>query len=355
MIQKEIADNCRQLMRQVNAWVDPLDAEERKSLGRFCRLVEELEGHQIFHDLLQHNRIDWRLKIEDGSVVSGHIEKLNETDLGAFVPLARLFTQKREHASIRKIAAIFDKRVSERHKIWWTFNAYRIGLQQFLALTAPNLPETFGDLFDVFINGHYVHREGPKEEKYESWKENSSTFTNRKVGFLLAVGSIFSHVRFMRDSVKQLLDVTDPLRPESPKKVLTLPNGLTEPLFSDEIVSLNMGAAAHIADGDRVSISQRLVGHLVDFLGDDLFPHVGAGHIGQIKLHEYGTKMGDRWIDRHTGASVMFPVSWTSIEKSSGLTTITSHAGKPIVFVTQEFFSHLERADRGTHQWELVL
>lgn len=205
---EEIAEYCRQITREFSAWVDPLDAQERRSMDLFCGLVEELESYKIFCDLLQHSQVDWRLKIEDGKVVSGYIEKLNETDLRAFVPLARLFTQKREQASIRKVGAIFDKRLSQRHPIWMNFNAYRIGLQQFLALSAPNLPETFGELFDVFMNGHYAHREDAKEARYESWKRDSGRFTNRKVGFLLVLSSIFSHVRSMRDHVKQLLKVT---------------------------------------------------------------------------------------------------------------------------------------------------
>src|SRR5213594_463038 len=208
MTNEQTEENCRQITRELSPWIDPLDADERRALERFSRLVEELEGHKIFCDLLQQGQIDWRLRIEDGNVVSAHIEKLDETELGAFVPLARLFTQKREHASIRKIAAIFDRRVSDRHPIWWNFNAYRVGLRQFLALTAPNLSETFGKIFDIFINGHYVHREDEKEARYESWKKEVGGFTSRKVAFLLAVGSIISHVRSMRDYAKQLLDVT---------------------------------------------------------------------------------------------------------------------------------------------------
>ena len=180
MTNEQTEENCRQITRELSPWIDPLDADERRALERFSRLVEELEGHKIFCDLLQQGQIDWRLRIEDGNVVSAHIEKLDETELGAFVPLARLFTQKREHASIRKIAAIFDRRVSDRHPIWWNFNAYRVGLRQFLALTAPNLSETFGKIFDIFINGHYVHREDERRRDTNRGKRKSADLPREK-------------------------------------------------------------------------------------------------------------------------------------------------------------------------------
>jgi hypothetical protein len=349
-------ENCRQITRKLSPWIDPLDADERRALDRFCRLVEELEGHKIFRDLLQPGRIDWRLKIEDGKVVSAHIEKLDETELGAFVPLARLFTQKREHSSIRKVAAIFDKRASERHPIWWNFNAYRVGLQQFLALTAPNLTETFGEIFDVFMNGHYVHREDPKEARYESWKKDVGGFTSRKVAFLLAVSAIVSHASSIRNYAKQLLEVTaNPPVQGSTKKVVNLPAGLTKALFSDEIVSLDPKTVDKILDGERIAVSEQLINHLLDFLGHDLAPHIHGGRIGEIKLHEYGVKVGSEWIDKKSGASLVLPVSWMSIEKTSGETAVKNYRGKPIVFATQEFFSHLKRVDEKTHRWELVL
>jgi hypothetical protein len=180
---EQIEENCREITRALSPWIDPLDAKERRALERFCRLVEELEGHKILRDLLQRGRIDWRLRIEDGNIVSAHIERLDETELGAFVPLARLFTQKREDTSIRKVSAIFDQRVSERHPIWWNFNAYRIGLQQFLALTAPNLTETFGEIFDVFMNGHYVHREDVKEARSNRGGKKSAHLARAKSRF----------------------------------------------------------------------------------------------------------------------------------------------------------------------------
>jgi hypothetical protein len=243
------------------------------------------------------------------------IEKLDETELAAFVPLARLFTQKREHASIRKVAAIFDKRVSERHPIWWNFNAYRLGVQQFLALTAPNLPETFREIFDVFINGHYVHREDPKEARYESWKKDVGGFTSRKIAFLLAISSVVSHASSIRDSAKQLLDVTanQPLQ-ASTKKVVVLPPGLTEALFSDEIVSLDPKVVREVSDGERIAVSETLINHLLDFLGHNRSAHIRGGHIGEIKLHEYGKKLGTEWIDKKSAASFVLPVSWMSIE-----------------------------------------
>lgn len=355
MTNEEIEENCRQIWRDLNPWIDPLQSDERRALERFCRLVEELENDKIFCDWLQHGRIDWGVRIEDGSVVSSHIDKLDETQVKAFVPLARLFTQKREHASIRKIASIFEQRVSKRHPIWWKFNAYRVGLQQFLALTAPNLPEAFGEIFDVFINGHYLHREDDKEARYESWKKDVRGFTARKVAFLLTVSSIISDVRSMRDCAKQLLDITANPPRVAPTKAITLPAGLTKALFSDEIVALDMKNVPEVFDGARVSVSGSVIAHLLDFLGHDLASHIHAGHIGEIKMHEYGSKLGDKWIDRKVGASLIVPVAWMSIEKLPSQTMVKDYSGKPIVFVTQEFFNHLKPASGETHRWDLVL
>lgn len=356
MTEQEIAEQCRQITREFSAWVDPLDLQNRRSIELFCGLVLELENYSLFRDLLQHSRIDWRLKIEDGKVVSALIEKLNETDLSAFAPLARLFTLKKELASIRKIGRIFDERVSRRHPLWWKFNAYREGLDQFLALTAPNLPETFGELFDIFINGHYVHRDDAKEAKYEFWKRDAGEFTTRKVAFLLALGSVFSHVRSMRDFARQLLEGTvNSLHQPRPGAALAgLPRGITKPLFSNVIAALDLDAVPQIANGQRISICEPFVDHLVEFLGDAVAPHIRAGNIGEVKVHEYGAKMGDKWIDRHIGISLLFPASWTTVDSSPGLRLVTKHVGRPSVFLTQEFFSYLKRATDENYQWELA-
>lgn len=127
------------------------------------------------------------------------------------------------------------------------------------------------------------------------------------------------------------------------------------PLFSDKVVSLNLDDAPEITNGQRVAITEPLLRHLLEFLGQELAANIRVGHVGELKLHDYGSKMGDRWMERHAGVSLMLPIAWKTIQKSPGVTLVTETAGKPIVFVTQEFLFHLQRVDAPDHEWELVI
>lgn len=128
-----------------------------------------------------------------------------------------------------------------------------------------------------------------------------------------------------------------------------------KPLFADQVVSLSLDDAREIADGERVAITDPLLKYLLEFLGQDLAPHLRAGHVGTLKVHEYGSRMGEQWIDRHMGASLMLPVAWTTIQQTPGVRAVVHTSGKPTVFVTQEFLSHLQRVDAPDHEWELVI
>jgi hypothetical protein len=126
-------------------------------------------------------------------------------------------------------------------------------------------------------------------------------------------------------------------------------------LFSDKVVSLSLDDAPEIASGQRVAITEPLLRHLLEFLGQELAAHLRAGHVGELKIHDYGSKMGDQWIHRHAGVSLMLPVAWKTIQKYPGVTLVTETAGKPTVFVTQEFLYHLQRVNAPDHEWELVV
>ncbi|MFN2507561.1 MAG: hypothetical protein ABR589_02175 [Chthoniobacterales bacterium] len=128
-----------------------------------------------------------------------------------------------------------------------------------------------------------------------------------------------------------------------------------QPLFADQVVPLSLEDAREIADGERVAITAPLLKHLLEFLGQDLAPHLGAGHVGTLNVHEYGSRIGDQWIERHTGVSLTLPVAWTTIQQMPGVRAVVHTSGKPIVFVTQRFLQHLQRVDAPEHEWELVI
>lgn len=359
MSDQYLNEQCRQIMKHFNAWIEPVDAQERRSLELFCGLVDELERDTLFKDLLQDRAVSWKYTEVDGNVTSSHIEKLNERDLGGFVALARLFTQKKERASIRHVAAIFEKRVGERHPIWSTFNAHRMGLDNFLAMTAPDVSETFRELFDVFVYGHYTHREDAKEAKYELWKNDIRGFTARKAGFVLAIGSIFSHAQTMRDSARQLLDVVvEDVRWRPPRRlpVRRFEDGVSDPMFAHDVVSLDLSIAAHVSKGERVLLSESVIPHIRNFLDEELGNRITAGSIGEIDVLEYGSKCKDRWLERHVGVSIAFQVSWETVEKLGPTgTAIIHHVGGPSLFVTEAFFSHLKHVGAASYKWELRL
>jgi hypothetical protein len=347
----------REVMKHFNAWIEPVDGDERRSLELFCKLVEDLERDALFVDLLRHSEVRWKYKVTDEEVVSAEIEKLDEADLRAFVALARLFTQKKERASIRNIAKIFAKRVGEHHPIWWTFNGHRMGLNNFLDTTGPDLLETFRELFDVFVYGHYTHRDDAKEANFEAWKKDLRGFTARKVGFLLAVSTIFWNAQKMRDAAKHLLEVkVEDLGWQPPR---TLPirrfhDGVSNPMFAHEVVSLEASLVERVSKGDRVSLSESVILHIRNFLDAELGDHITAASIGEIDVHEYGSKIGDRWLQRHWGASLAIPVAWESVENMHPRgKMINHHIGKPSLFVTEAFFAQLKPVEGANYKWEL--
>jgi hypothetical protein len=201
----EQLESIRILNREFSAWVDPLDPQERNALESFCDLVEELEESPIFKALLHREEVQSNVKWTNGVVVKAEIEGLNEHDLKAFLLPARLFTQKNDRCSIRKIGMIFDRRVSQRHELWMYFNANRMGLNHFLRMTVSKPPHTNREIFETFLYGHYAHRDEKWAAAYKRWKENPADFVRLQAIFVLIISGMFGHARELHKLVKQLL------------------------------------------------------------------------------------------------------------------------------------------------------
>jgi len=77
--------------------------------------------------------------------------------------------------------------------------------------------------------------------------------------------------------------------------------------------------------------------------------------LGEIDVQEYGSKIGQRWIEKLVGVRISFPISWETVENVQPRGTVTKlHVGKPI-FVTGAFFSPLKEARTAEYKWELVV
>ena len=111
MTDEQIAENCRQLMKEQGLWIESLEPDEREALEVFCETVKELEEYPLYKKLLRENVVNSHISVRDGTVIHVAIRNLNENDLRAFVLTARLFGQDNDRISIRKIAEIFDRRV----------------------------------------------------------------------------------------------------------------------------------------------------------------------------------------------------------------------------------------------------
>lgn len=205
MTDEEMAEIWRQLTKELGLWIEPLQPKERKTLQLFCEAVGELENYPLYQKLLRDNVVDSDIEERDGKVVNAAIRNLDENDLRAFVLTARLFGQDNDRISIRKIADIFDRRVAKHKLLWMNFNAHRLGWNEFRSRELPHLKDTMGNIFDVFLYGHYAHREEAKETIYKQWKRTPDGFVARQSLFLIALGTFFWMVRGMRDYVQQLL------------------------------------------------------------------------------------------------------------------------------------------------------
>jgi hypothetical protein len=179
----QIAENCRHLIKEQGLWIESLDPNERETLEVFCETVNELEEYPLYKKLLRENVVNAHISVKEGTIVDATIRNLDENDLRAFVLTARLFGQNNDRISIRKIAAIFDRRVGKREPLWMNFNGYREGWNQFRTHKIPELNDTMGNLFDVFLYGHYAHREKTKATTIKEWKKRRMALLLAKVCF----------------------------------------------------------------------------------------------------------------------------------------------------------------------------
>ncbi|PYL42553.1 MAG: hypothetical protein DMF42_06580 [Verrucomicrobia bacterium] len=205
MTDEQIAENCRQLMKEQGLWIESLEPDEREALEVFCDTVNELEEYPLYKKLLRENVVNSDISVRDGTVVRAAIRNLDENDLRAFVLTGRLFGQDNDRISIRKIAEIFDRRVGARELLWMNFNGYRQGWNQFRTHKIPELNDTMGSIFDVFLYGHYAHRDKTKATTIKEWRKTPDGFVARQSMFLIALGTFFWTVRGMREYVARLL------------------------------------------------------------------------------------------------------------------------------------------------------
>ncbi len=205
MTDEEIAENCRQIVRELSPWIERPEPNERKTLELFCNVVDELETYPLYQKLLKDGQVTAKIRICYGEVAHAEIQNLDEHDVRAFLLSARLFGQKNDRISIQKIAEIFGRRVSERRLLWMNFNGYRSGWNTLRDVQAPELPHTMGEIFDTFLYGHYAHRNEAKERVYQEWKQDRDGFVVRQTIFVIALGNFFWTVRGMRDCVRELL------------------------------------------------------------------------------------------------------------------------------------------------------
>jgi hypothetical protein len=197
---------CRAFNKEHSTtWVEPVDAQERESLERFCELVDELEGYAIFKKLLHREQVEWNIKTQDNVVVAAAIKDLDEEHLRSFLLTVRMLYQSRDGCSVRQIAAIFKRRVGERNALWWNqFNPCHVGLNNFLDMRLEKSEQTNRELFEIFLYGQYAHR---GHLLYKEWKKDTEVFIGRKGNFLLILATFFAHVRILHPFVKQLLAV----------------------------------------------------------------------------------------------------------------------------------------------------
>src|ERR1043166_3004679 len=88
-------------------------------------------------------------------------------------------------------------------------------------------------------------------------------------------------------------------------------------LFSRNIESLNLLDAPPISSGQKVFIPEALMPHLLDFHHKELAKFLKPGpQIVEVIVHEdYGTRIGEAWIDRRAGITLCLPFESTRREQ----------------------------------------
>lgn len=104
-----------------------------------------------------------------------------------------------------------------------------------------------------------------------------------------------------------------------------------QPLFADQVVSLSLDDAREIADGERVAITEPLLQTSFGVPRSRPSPTSSSWTLGALKVHEYGSRIGDKWIDRQMGVSLVLPVAWTTIQQMPGVRAVLNTSGKPTV------------------------
>ena len=206
MSEEELARQCRELNKQLGLWIERLQEDEKNTLELFCETVAELETYPLYLKLLRRNEVNSDVHVANGKVVKAAIRDFDENDLRAFLLGARLFGQDNERISVRRVAEIFDRRVSPRLLLWMNFNGYRLGWNEFRERRiADSQGETMGEIFDVFLYGHYAHKNRSKQAKYRDWTKHPLGLIAYRSAFLTALGTFFWAVQGMREYAQQLL------------------------------------------------------------------------------------------------------------------------------------------------------
>lgn len=189
-----------------------LSEESKRSLRLFIETVAELEESSLYKNLLGEEGITYRYSWREGQPASQEIVNLDEEQLKSFILTARLLSQDNDGRSIRVVAQIFDGEL-QNHQLYPTFNGIRWKLNDYLDQEYPikiqGVSITSRHLFDIFLYGHYAHRNPDKEDVYCRWESDWITFPHYKLGFLLSLSVLFSCAHQIRSVVERIFNESE--------------------------------------------------------------------------------------------------------------------------------------------------
>lgn len=185
-----------------------LSPENKRSLELYLDTVSELERSSLYRNILEKNNITYRFQVKEGLPITQEVVDLDEEHLKAFILTARLLAQDNDGRSIRVVSNIVDESF-QAHPSYLKFNSARWKLNDYLDGEYPALVQgesiTSRELFDVFLYGHYAHRNPQKEQRFIQWQSNWVTFPHYKLGFLMSLSVLFSCAHEMRTAIEEML------------------------------------------------------------------------------------------------------------------------------------------------------
>jgi hypothetical protein len=170
--------------------VDKVDSTSREILELFCSKIEELKESRYLRNAISGS-VRWTASCSQGSTLTHEREGPDEEAVKAFLLTMRMFLQKNEKISVRRIGQLVSNSDVCHINLKNDFAAERNALNTYLDASGVakfvigDRPLTQRDILDTFLYGMYAHNNDHYLKELKGWE---------KMGLLIPLRSEFDNI-----------------------------------------------------------------------------------------------------------------------------------------------------------------